>query len=167
MICKEAIQLIKQFESLHDGDLSTIGLQPKLCPAGIWTVGYGRALTDKTGKFLKGDAGKADAYAMYPSITESDAERMLAEDLARFEAIVSTHTKGLNQYQFGACVSLCYNIGQGNFATSSVVRFIKDKKLDAAADAFLLWNKATVNGKRVELAGLTKRRKAERELFLQ
>jgi len=48
-ISKQGIELIKFFESLHDGNLSKIGLQPKLCPANIVTIGYGRALKDKKG----------------------------------------------------------------------------------------------------------------------
>ena len=47
MICNAAIDLVKSFEGIHDGDLTVIGLQPKMCPAGIWTVGYGRALRSK------------------------------------------------------------------------------------------------------------------------
>ena len=42
----KGIELIKSFESLHDGDLSKIGLQPKMCPAQIWTEGYGRAMRE-------------------------------------------------------------------------------------------------------------------------
>ena len=49
------INLIKHFEGLHDGDLKEIGLQPKKCPAGIWTQGYGSAMRDKNGNFLKGN----------------------------------------------------------------------------------------------------------------
>ena len=49
------IALIAYFEQYHDGDLTKIGLQPKMCPAGIWTVGLGHALINKnTGKWLKG-----------------------------------------------------------------------------------------------------------------
>lgn len=40
-------EIVKHYESLHDGDLKQIGLQPKLCPAGIWTQGYGRAMRKK------------------------------------------------------------------------------------------------------------------------
>lgn len=169
MIIKAGVDLIKHFEGLHDGDLKAIGLQPKACPVGIWTVGYGRALTDpKTGKFLKGAADKAKAFAMYPSLTEAQAEQMLREDLARFEGMVATHTKGLNDHEFAACVSLCYNIGPSNFAISSVVRHLRHKRKSEAADAFLLWNKGNIDGdKELEvLPGLTARRKAERELFL-
>jgi lysozyme len=43
------IQLIQEFESLHDGDLTMIGLQPKMDPIGIWTEGYGHAMRDSKG----------------------------------------------------------------------------------------------------------------------
>ena len=52
------LNLIKEFESLHDGDLSIIGLQPKMCPAQVWTEGYGRAMRNKSGVFLKGTKDK-------------------------------------------------------------------------------------------------------------
>ncbi len=80
------IKLIKKFESLHDGDLKVIGLQPKLCPAGIWTVGYGRALVNPvTHEFLKGDKDKALAYSLCPSLTEFQADQILKEDVVRYE----------------------------------------------------------------------------------
>jgi len=64
--------------------------------------------------------------------------------------------------QFGAMTSLAYNIGLGAFGNSTVLRKHREGKFAAAADAFLLWNKQA--GK--VLAGLTRRRKAERELYL-
>lgn len=167
MICTPGLQLIKHYESLHDGDKTRIGLQPKMDPIGIWTAGYGHALSDpETGQFLKGEANRAKALALTGDMTEAQAEALLTADLARFESIVSTHCTRISPPQFAACVSLCYNIGAGNFASSSVVRFIKAMKYAEAADAFLLWNKASVNGKRVELPGLTARRKSERHLLL-
>jgi GH24 family phage-related lysozyme (muramidase) len=45
-------KLVKKYEGLHDGDSKQTGLQPKLCPANIWTEGYGRAMFGKDGKFL-------------------------------------------------------------------------------------------------------------------
>ena len=68
----------------------------------------------------------------------------------------------LTQNEFDALVSLIYNIGSGNFKSSTLLRILNQKKYDAAANQFLRWNKA---GGRV-LAGLTKRREHERELFL-
>ena len=60
---QKGINLIKYFESLHDGDLTEIGLQPKMCPAGIWTEGYGHAIRDLKGQFFKGKDNKLKAYA--------------------------------------------------------------------------------------------------------
>lgn len=163
MICKEALDLIKHFESLHDGDLTAIGLQPKMCPAGIWTVGYGRALTNHKGEFLKGESKKAIAYAMYPSMTVELAEQFLLEDVAKFSLSVDkVLMKEPNEFQFGAMVSLAYNIGIMNFSKSSVLRYFNEADLARAADSFLLWKKA---GGKI-LAGLVRRREAERELFL-
>jgi lysozyme len=63
-------------------------------------------------------------------------------------------------------VSLCFNIGSGNFRTSSVLKFHLAGSVDAAADAFLLWDKAHVDGVLQEVAGLLARRQAERALYL-
>ena len=52
-IGKEGIDLIKKWESLHDGNLKLIGLQPKMCPAGYWTEGYGNVIKDKKYKINK------------------------------------------------------------------------------------------------------------------
>jgi len=63
-------------------------------------------------------------------------------------------------------VSLCYNIGAGAFAGSTVLREHCAGAYQAAADAFLMWNKATIDGVLKEVAGLTRRRQAERTLYL-
>ena len=78
---EKAIQIIKHYEQLHDGDLKAIGLQPKLCPADVWTVGYGRAIIDpSTGKQLKGIENKNRAYELYPSLSIEQAEQFLKEN---------------------------------------------------------------------------------------
>ena len=68
----------------------------------------------------------------------------------------------LTQNEFDALVSLIYNIGAGNFQKSTLLKVLNQEKYDAAANQFLRWNKAGGN----VLAGLTKRREHERELFL-
>ncbi len=172
-VCQEAIDLIKEFESLHDGDLSKIGLQPKLCPAGVWTVGFGSALRDHNGNLLRGKEGMDEAYRQYGYLTEEGAEELLAQDLAEFaKGVADCIDVELSPEQFGACVSLAYNIGLGDFPNSrrpggfrasTVRRKINEGDFKGAADAFLMWNKS--NGK--VLAGLVRRRKAERLLFLK
>ena len=167
-VTPEGIELIKHFEGLHDGDLHKIGLSPKMCPAGVWTVGYGHALQDKYGKPLKGDLNKTVAYASCKDMTIEDADKLLAEDLAKFSAQLKPLIHIFcGDAMFSACVSLAYNIGVGAFAKSTVLREMNKGNKQVAANAFLLWNKGTLpNGKKVVLAGLTRRRNAERALFL-
>ena len=63
-------------------------------------------------------------------------------------------------------LSLCYNIGIANFSGSTVLREFNLGALDAAADAFLLWDKDHSDGKLVVVEGLLNRRKEERAMFL-
>ncbi|MFZ4504613.1 MAG: lysozyme, partial [Methylovulum sp.] len=160
-----AIDLVKSFEGVHDGDLAVIGLQPKMCPAGIWTVGYGRALRSKsTNAFLKGASGKAEALAKYPALTLAQAEEMLAFDLTAFEDKVKALVKvDVNDNQLGALVSFAYNVGAGNLASSTLLKKLNAKDYAGASVEFLKWDKA---GGKI-LKGLTLRRTAEMSLFLQ
>ena len=162
---KEGIVLVKHFESLHDGDLTMIGLQPKLCPAGIWTEGYGRAMRNSKGEFLTiNNTTKQQAIALSTIKTEEQAEQALKEDLQKFSDKIRPMIKvPLNSNQFSACVSLSYNIGEGAFSKSSVLKYINAKDFSRAAESFALWNKA--QGK--VLPGLTRRREAEKQLFIK
>ena len=135
----EGIALIKSFEG-YSADAYK-------CPAGVWTVGWG-----STGpNIVKGT-----------KVTVGQAEALLANSLVKFEQAVTKYAGAAHQNQFDAMVSLCYNIGPGNFAKSSVARLHKAGQYTGAASAFLLWNKA---GGKI-LSGLVKRRKAERNLYL-
>jgi GH24 family phage-related lysozyme (muramidase) len=161
---EKAKTIIKHFESLHDGDSSAIGLQPKLCPADVWTVGWGHAVIDPaTGKYLKGANGKKRAYELYPALTEAEADVMLQEDYGRTEAQVNDLlTKHAEPYEIAAMTSLAYNIGMGNFRKSSVLRFFNAANKAMAAESFKLWVKAAG----VKLRGLERRRWSEAHLFL-
>jgi len=157
------IELIKHFESLHDGDLTVIGLQPKMDPIGIWTVGYGHALRWSKGGFLRGDADKKEAYRRYGAMTIEEAENLLDSDVDKFANIVERLVKvELTDNQFGALVSLAFNIGQWNFSKSTLLRLLNKGDFNGAANQFLLWRKA--QGK--ILRGLVLRREAEKKLFL-
>lgn len=163
-----AIAVIKHFESLHDGDSKQIGLQPKMCPAGIWTVGWGHALRSADGsRFLKGEKDKAEAYQRYPEMTEAQAEALLADDLASFASGVDELIKvDVTDDMRGALISFAYNVGIGNFQTSTLLKLLNAGDFEGASKQFPVWNKGTVNGKRQELKGLTLRRQAEMLLFL-
>ena len=94
---------------------------------------------------------------------EEAAYRLFREDARRYiDRVDRTIRRPITQNQFDAMVSLCFNIGEGAFAGSSVARRFNAGDIQGAADAFLMWNKA---GGRV-LAGLDRRRRAERTLFL-
>jgi lysozyme len=164
MICNRAIELIKHFESLHDGDLTTIALEPKQCPAKIWTIGFGHALRTLDGKrFLKGEADKAQAYERFPSLTEAQATKLLAFDLEKFELDVKRFAKvELNENQLGALVSFAYNVGSTAFKNSTLLRKLNTYDFQGASLQFRRWTKS--DG--VELRGLIRRRNNEKRLFL-
>jgi len=169
MVNEETLDLIKHFEGLHDGDLTKVGLQPKMCPAGIWTIGWGHALRSQDGKtFLRGAADKAEAYKRYDNLTEEDADNLLLSDLHYYELEVDRMVKViLTENQRGALVSFAYNVGLGNLGSSTLLVMVNKGLFQRASEEFLKWDKATVNGKKVSLLGLQKRRNAEQALFLK
>jgi lysozyme len=132
------LHLIKTFEGLK--------LNAYKCPAGVWTIGYGTTKGVKPGQ----------------AITAAKAEELLAADLRKFEDTVNTSVAvPITQGQFDALVSLTYNIGSGAFRASTLLRKLNAKDYAGAAEQFPRWNRA---GGKV-LAGLTRRREAERKLF--
>jgi lysozyme len=144
-INQATIGLIKEFE----------GFEAKAykCPAGVWTIGYGT--TAAAGVGIVPEAGMV--------INKTEAEGYLHAALDKFSSqIVPAIKAPINENEFGAFVSLAYNIGAGAFKKSSALRHFNAGDKDKAADALMLWNKA---GGKV-LAGLVRRRTAERALFL-
>ena len=157
---KVGINLIKSFESLHDGDLSLIGLQPKMCPAKVWTEGWGRALRDSKGNFIKGSSNKNLAYQVSTVKNEIDAERALQEDLNVFERIVIQKVKvPLNQNQFDALVSYTYNTG----GSDTLFKMINKGEHPDNIKNWFITKYISAGGK--TLPGLVRRRKAERDLY--
>lgn len=144
---KAGIDLIKSFEGCR------LKAYPDPATGGEpWTIGVGHT-----------SAAGPPAVRRGLTITDQEATDILKADLAKFEAAVSkTLTKMPTPNQFAAMVSLCFNIGPGAFAKSSVVRKFNAGDTAGAAKSFLLWNRAA--GK--VMAGLTRRREAERKLFL-
>lgn len=157
---RDGVNIIKRFESLHDGDLTLIGLQPKMCPRGIWTAGYGRALRGMEGKFLVGKKDKEEAYKVNTINNESEANVALMEDLKVFERIVMSKIKvPLNQRQFDALVSHAYNTG----GSDTLFKLINRR---APEDQIRRWFETKyVTSGGVRLRGLVNRRKAESDLF--
>ena len=164
---QEGIELIKSFEGIPDGDPSSVNLDAYLDPVGIWTIGWGHAITYQ-GVFLRGPQNKGIARALYPGgITLEQAEMLLRGELVNFARDVLRLAKvPLDDGQFAALVSFAFNCGSGNLGNSTLLRKLNRGDYAGAAEQFLAWNKARRNGVLVELPGLTRRRRAERALFL-
>jgi len=145
MINDATIALVKEFEGLR--------LDAYKDSVGVWTIGYGT--TAMAGVGIKPNLGMR--------ITEPEAEMYLRRGLEKFAAqIRPLITAPINDNEFGAFLSLAYNIGPGAFAKSTALRQFNAGNKLRAADAILLFEKA---GGKV-LKGLQRRRQAERALFL-
>ncbi len=163
LVCEE---LVQHFESLHDGDLKVLGLQPKLCPAGYWTIGWGHVAIDPdTKKPLMDEDGRARALALFPALSLLEAKAILKQDLnRRLATVLKLVTVPLTQGQLDALVSFQFNTG--SLPTSTLLSRVNAGRHEEAAAQFLRWNKARVDRKLVVLAGLTRRRNAERALYM-
>ena len=140
----KGIALIKEFEGCK--------LTAYQDSVGVWTIGYG---------WTQHVDGKPIRAGM--TIKQETAERLLKTGLVSYEGDVSRLVKvGLTQEQFDALVSFTYNLGARSLSTSTLLRKLNAGDYAGAADEFLRWNKA---GGKV-LNGLTRRREAERALFL-
>jgi len=115
------------------------------------TIGYGHTTA----------AGPPSVH-LGMTITQELGETILRNDLKKTCATVSGAVKTkINDNQFGALVSLCFNIGAGNFLKSTLLKKVNAKDFAGAALQFAAWNKAAGH----VMAGLTKRRAAEAALF--
>tara|TARA_E500000305_G_scaffold101356_1_gene94889 strand:+ start:571 stop:1005 length:435 start_codon:yes stop_codon:yes gene_type:complete len=137
-VSQDCIQLVKYFEGFED--------TAYLCPANVWTIGYGRTRNVKEGD----------------KVTEVQAERDLLEELEEFKHQVLNSVKvELKQNELDALTSWTYNLGVGNLKSSTLLKKLNAGNKDEVPAEIVRWNKA--NGK--VLAGLTKRREAEAELW--
>jgi lysozyme len=146
-INKAGLDLIKDFEGLF--------LKPYLDPIKIPTIGYGTIQYENGKKVTMKD----------PAITEERATELLEHEVnLKAQAVEKLVKVPLNDNEFAALVAFSYNVGSGALSTSTLLKLLNSNAdRTAVADQLLRWNKA--GGK--ELAGLTRRRQAERSLFLQ
>jgi len=157
----KGIDLIKKYESLHDGDLKAIGLQPKMDCLGIWTEGYGRAMRDDKGNFIKGSANKQLAYSRITMHDEQEALSALYTDVIPREHIIAQNIKGqLNQNQFDALVSHIYNTGGSQTIYNMINKGVDEMVIHE------WWCSHYIQGDGKILPGLVKRRKEEADLFI-
>lgn len=157
-------QLVSHYESLHDGDLKVIGLQPKMCPAGFWTEGYGRVVRDQNGKMLKGIKNRALAYKFCKIHTVAQAVAALSEDLKDYGNRVDSLKLNLKGFQRDSLISFSYNVGFDALRKSTLLKLIKAKASPTDIDIhFREWN---IGGGKV-LPGLVARRTSESLLFIK
>ena len=142
---KKGIDLIKSFEGFY--------AKPYMCPASVPTIGYGTTRYPNGNKVTLKDV----------SITEQQGVEYLMDDLKTFEKYVDSYCRDdVNQNQFDALVSFCYNLGPNNLKSSTLLKKVNLNPFDPSIlNEFLKWNKG---GGRV-LKGLTKRRQAESNLY--
>jgi len=135
-----AYLIIKQFEGLK--------LRSYQCQAEVWTIGYGHTKGVHQGM----------------TITTTQAEEYLKEDIAKTEHIIDIWRLDLNQNQYDALVSLVFNIGPANFTSSTLLKKLKVSANDPTIpDEIRRWIYA--GGRKNE--GLRRRREQEAKLYTE
>jgi lysozyme len=143
-VSRSAVELIKAFEGFR---ATSARLDD-----GRWTIGYGHTLTAREGA----------------EITEPDAEALLLYDLIGASHAVNEYVFApLTQNQFDALVSFVFNIGVRAFRGSPTLRRLNEGRPLEAALAMELWRKADLEGERIVIDALVRRRAAEKALFLK
>jgi lysozyme len=128
----------------NEGPLRTSAYQDG---GGVWTIGYGHTRGVTEGM----------------TCTSDQAAQWLQNDVAAaVVCVLHMVDVAISQAQFDALVSFVFNVGAGNFASSTLLRKLNAKDYTGAADEFLKWNH--VDG--VVEGGLTTRREAERAHFI-
>lgn len=142
-ISEKGKNFIKKFESLS--------LKPYLCPAGVWTIGYGH--TNGVNKNTK-------------PIQEWEADNFLVEDLMSIvRKLPENELEGLSQNKIDAVISFAFNLGAGAYNASTLRKVIKSDpdNHDAVRREFMKWVNA--GGKRLE--GLVRRRSEEADMYCE
>lgn len=141
----KCIQLIKLFEGFS--------AKPYLCPANVITIGYG-STRDTDGKPIT---------MAHRHITETEASNLVRATLGTYENAVNRYVKvEINQNQFDALVDFAYNAGAKNLLGSTLLRKLNAGDYEGASKEFGKW----VYAGSKKLAGLVRRREAERLLFI-
>lgn len=144
-ISENGLNLIKQFEGFSS--------KPYLCPSQKATIGWGSTYYPDGKKVTLQDKEITEEKAF--EILEFIANKDFGSNINKVVKVP------LNQNQFDALVSFAYNIGNGNFNSSTLLRWLNQGNYKEASMQLLRWDKS----KGIVLNGLTKRRKAEKELF--
>ena len=149
-LSKEGKELIHKYEQFRN--------HPYIDAVGVPTIGWGNTYYPN---------GKAVTMNDKP-LTRKEADELFNTIVQGFESAVNKHVnKWLEQPQFDALVSFAYNVGVGNFRSSTLLKVINEdpNNYEEIERQFKRWNKGRVNGKLKELRGLTKRRNEEFYLY--
>ncbi|NQY82467.1 MAG: lysozyme [Alphaproteobacteria bacterium] len=148
---KIAAALAKPFEGFSE--------VPYLCPAGVWTIGYGTALRGDNGRFLT-----RSAPAPHLTMTEDEAEAALQDHMAGIQPTIDRLIRvSLSPSQQAALLDFAYNLGTGNLQASTLRKKINRREFAAVPKEFRKWRMA---GGRI-LRGLVRRREAEIRIWNQ
>jgi lysozyme len=144
---KKGIEMMHKYEGLR--------LIAYLCPAKVWTIGYGNTFYEDGSRVKQGDKiTKERAEQLFFNITNKN----FAEPLLKLLKVE------LNENQFSALVCFAYNVGTGALAKSTLLKKVNINPNDLTIrNEFIKWNKA--NGK--VLRGLTFRRESEAKLYFE
>lgn len=125
---------------------------------GIWTIGRGIIHYEDGTKVKKGDV-----------ITADREEKLFQNTVKKYVANVNAKViSAINQNQFNALVSICYNIGINGFNSSTLLRKVNKNPSDPTiSNSFAVWNKGTIKGKKQVIQGLVNRRKSESDLYFK
>jgi lysozyme len=147
LVVQDAIDLMHRYEGLR--------LEAYLCPARVWTIGYGNTFYEDGTIVKKGDKiTHQRAKQLFENITNNN----FATPLRR---LIKSK---LNNYQFSALVCLVYNIGVGSFSRSTILKLVNTNPNNPnIRNQFMRWNRG---GGQV-LRGLTLRREAEANLYFK
>ena len=145
-VTQELINFIAEWEGVHLKAYKDI--------AGVWTIGIGH-----TEGFMEG------LFHPESEISNQKAGELLSADLGpRVELVNKLVTMPIKQYQFDALLSFEFNTG--GLIRSTALKRLNIGDYMGAAEALTWWNKATIDGKLQTVYGLTRRRAAERDMFL-
>jgi len=146
-ISSKGLELIKEFEGFKS--------EPYLCSAGVPTIGYGSTFykDGRKVRLIDKPISKEEATKLLEYVSET-----------KFEKLVNSCVKvPLTQSQFDSLISFAYNVGDGNFKSSTLLKKVNNKDFIGASEEFAKWVRA--NGKVSN--GLIRRREREQQLFLQ
>jgi len=142
-ISRDGIELVKAFEGCR--------LTPYFCPANIPTDGW----------------GNTHNVDMRRTLTQSQADARLASNMMVVSSDVDKLVKvDITQGMHDALCSFVFNLGEHALANSTLLKLVNAKDFVGASEQFERWDKAVVKGMLVPMAGLHRRRLAEKAMFM-